>query len=189
MGFGRNGDRVAKTPFLTFPPSLGGATVRDTVSFFDWENSQINQIYVNSSIPFMASGFRNSGSKMILPRSCGTRLLCLGIPNLSGKSVSIRAIVFISLSIIASNPRQIKKKCRFHGSLFPVSLLFFLSQFSAQPLGIMVFHLKVGQFSPSGAHVIHTDQAPALICALNLFPVHAQGLPAEKGPGSRVIPG
>ena len=44
MEFGRNGDLVAKTPFLTFPPSLGGRTAGDHFVRFASENSQINQM-------------------------------------------------------------------------------------------------------------------------------------------------
>ena len=44
MELGRKGDLVAKTPFLTFPPSLGGRTVGDHFVLFASENSQISQI-------------------------------------------------------------------------------------------------------------------------------------------------
>ena len=44
MGFGRKGERVANTPFLVLPPSLGGRTIGDQVSLADSENSQISQI-------------------------------------------------------------------------------------------------------------------------------------------------
>ena len=39
MELGRKGDLVAKTPFLTFPPSLGGRTVGDHFVLFASENS------------------------------------------------------------------------------------------------------------------------------------------------------
>ena len=44
IGFGRNGDLVANTPILFFPPSLGGFTVADQFSFSLLENFQISQI-------------------------------------------------------------------------------------------------------------------------------------------------
>ena len=50
---GLNGDLVAKTPLRTFPPSLGGLTVGDQLSFS--EKPQMSQRWVNSSIPRMAS--------------------------------------------------------------------------------------------------------------------------------------
>ncbi len=44
MGFGRNGDRLAKTPTRVLPPSLGGRTVGDQSSLCTAENSQTSQI-------------------------------------------------------------------------------------------------------------------------------------------------
>ena len=61
MELGRKGDLVAKTPFLTFPPSLGGRTVGDHFVLFASENSQISQRWEYSSMPRSASGLRNSG--------------------------------------------------------------------------------------------------------------------------------
>ena len=88
-GFGRNGDLVANTPTLVFPPSLGGRTVADQFPGFLTfsENSQISQRWENSSIPRTASGLENSGSKTIFASRSPVRPLCLGIPNFVGKSV------------------------------------------------------------------------------------------------------
>lgn len=82
---GRKGDLVANTPFLTFPPNLGGFTVADQCSFLDSENFHNSQIWVNSSIPFTISGFRYSDSNTIWPVSPFTRPLCRGLPNLIRK--------------------------------------------------------------------------------------------------------
>ncbi len=42
MAFGLNGERVAKTPTLLFPPSRGGLTVGDQVLRIDSENPKIS---------------------------------------------------------------------------------------------------------------------------------------------------
>ena len=65
IGFGRKGERVAKTPFLMLPPSRGGRTVGDQVSLTDSENSQISQIWENFSSPRRASEILYSGSKIM----------------------------------------------------------------------------------------------------------------------------
>ena len=61
-----NGDLVANTPTLLFPPSLGGLTVGFHFSVLDSLNSQINHKCEKPSIPFIASGSRNCGSNIIL---------------------------------------------------------------------------------------------------------------------------
>ena len=86
---------MAKTPSLFLPPSLGGFTVADQFSLLDWENCHRSQIWENSSNPRTISGFRYSGSKIMVPSKASTRPLCLGIPNFSGKSVLMRAMVFM----------------------------------------------------------------------------------------------
>ena len=96
MALGRKGERVANTPIRVLPPSLGGRTVGDQCSRTAWENCQISQRWENPSIPRRASGFRYSGSNTILARRASTTPLCRGIPNLVGKSVRIRAMIFIS---------------------------------------------------------------------------------------------
>ena len=98
IGFGLNGDLVAKTPRRMFPPSLGGRTVGQTFLFSLSENPQRSHRCENPSIPRIKSGSRNSFSNIILPRNSGTRPLCLGMPNFSGKSVPICAIGLNSIS-------------------------------------------------------------------------------------------
>ena len=114
MGFGRNGDLVAKTPILLFPPSRGGRTVGDHSSRIASENSHKSQIWENSSRPRSASVFLNSGSKMISPFNSLISPLWRGIPNFVGKSVWIRAItrnfgsvffIMVSLMILLSHYR------------------------------------------------------------------------------------
>ena len=104
--FGLNDERVANTPTLVFPPSLGGLTVGvhlllPSSSRF-LENCQISQICENSSNPLRQSLFLNLGSNTILPLSPSTTPGCLGIPNFSGKSVLICAIFSNMQPIICS---------------------------------------------------------------------------------------
>ena len=58
MAFGRNGERVAKTPTRSLPPRRGGRTVGDHVSRTAAENCQMSQRWEKSSSPRTASGFR-----------------------------------------------------------------------------------------------------------------------------------
>ena len=94
MGLGRKGDRVAKTPMRVLPPSRGGRTVGDQVFRTAWENCQMSHRWENPSSPRRASGLRYSGSKTTVERSSSTRPLCRGIPNLVGKSLWMRAMMF-----------------------------------------------------------------------------------------------
>ncbi len=107
-------------------PSLGGRTVADQFPGFLTfsENSQISQRWENSSIPRMASGLENSGSKTIFASRSPVRPLCLGIPNFVGKSVWIYATGRILWSAFRfsffllpylSPPYQ----CSFHSVLCP----------------------------------------------------------------------
>ncbi len=64
-------------------------------------------MWLNPSSPFSASGFLYSGSKTIRPQRFSTSPLCLGIPNLVGKSVSIRAIIFNVCSFLGINSQKI----------------------------------------------------------------------------------
>ncbi len=91
MGLGRKGERVANTPSRTFPPSRGGRTVGDQSCRLAWENSQMSHRWENPSMPRRASGSRNSGSNTTVDTSSSTRPLCLGTPNLVGKSDRIWA--------------------------------------------------------------------------------------------------
>ena len=82
--FGLKGERVAKTPIRSFPPSLGGLTVGWNVpsSFFERENSHMSHILENPSKPLRASGLRYEGEKTILPSSPRAIPLWRGSPNL-----------------------------------------------------------------------------------------------------------
>ena len=62
IGFGLNGERVAKTPMRTFPPRRGGRTVGDHLSVTDSEKHHISHMCENPSSPRTASGSRYSGS-------------------------------------------------------------------------------------------------------------------------------
>lgn len=57
MGFGRKGERVAKTPIRVLPPSRGGRTVGDQVSRMARSKTQMSQMWEKSSKPRRASGF------------------------------------------------------------------------------------------------------------------------------------
>lgn len=93
IGFGRNGERVAKTPRRLLPPSLGGLTVGDQAVLRFAEKPQMSQRWEKFSSPRIASGTANSGSKTILECRLFTSPLCLGIPNFVGKAERIRAII------------------------------------------------------------------------------------------------
>ena len=98
MPFGRNGERVAKTPLFSRPPSLGGVTSGVNFSTLFSEKPHIIHKCENSSIPRSASGFWYFGSNTICPAASGTRPLCLGMPNFSPNPVCIIAtgsIVFL----------------------------------------------------------------------------------------------
>ncbi len=95
MGLGRKGDRVAKTPIRALPPSRGGRTVGDQFSRTAWENIHTSQMWEKPSSPRTASGFRNSGSKTMWAFRLSTSPLCRGMPNFSGKSVRMRAMIFM----------------------------------------------------------------------------------------------
>ena len=121
-GFGRNGDLVANTPTLMFPPSLGGRTVADQFPGFLTfsENSQISQRWENSSIPRMASGLENSGIKIDLRSN----------DHPSGRSVS-------EFRILSGNPCGYTPPV---GSYGPRSdFLFFLLPYLSPPYQ-SVFH-------------------------------------------------
>ena len=96
--------RVAKTPILRFPPRRGGRTVGDQPSRLAWENSHSSQMCENSSSPRTASGLRKSGSKTTLAFSASTSPLWRGIPNLDGKSLWMRAMIFIGTVSMGSPP-------------------------------------------------------------------------------------
>lgn len=104
MGLGRKGERVAKTPSRALPPSRGGRTVGDQVFRTAWENCQISQMWEKPSSPRSASGLRNSGSKTTRASSASTRPLCRGTPNLVGKSLRMRAMHFMSRSVMPLPP-------------------------------------------------------------------------------------
>jgi hypothetical protein len=87
---------VANTPNRLLPPRRGGRTVGENVLHLAWENSHINQMWLVSSRPRSASTFLNSGSNTIFASRDFAIPLCLGIPNLVGKSLFIVAIFFIS---------------------------------------------------------------------------------------------
>ncbi len=53
--FGRNGERVAKTPMRVLPPSRGGRTVGDQSPRTASENCQMSQRWGELSIPRSAS--------------------------------------------------------------------------------------------------------------------------------------
>ena len=89
---GRKGERVANTPIRVLPPSRGGRTVGDQPWRTASENCQMSHRWENSSMPRRASGLRYSGSNTMVERSCSTRPLCRGMPNLVEKSLRIRAI-------------------------------------------------------------------------------------------------
>lgn len=89
---GRYGERVAKTPILLFPPSLGGRTVGLNSLYCSSEKNHISHMCEKSSIPLTASGLRYSGSKITVPFNSFIIPLCLGIPNLSLKSVFMNPI-------------------------------------------------------------------------------------------------
>ena len=57
-GFGRNGEREAKTPTRALPPKRGGRTVGDQPLPADAENAQISQIWEKPSNPRNASALR-----------------------------------------------------------------------------------------------------------------------------------
>ena len=61
MGFGRKGERLAKTPTRLFPPNLGGRTVAFQPSLCAKEKSKISQRCEKLSISRKASGFLYSG--------------------------------------------------------------------------------------------------------------------------------
>ena len=92
MGFGRNGERVAKTPMRLLPPSLGGRTVGDHSSRTASENCQMSQRWEYPSMPRKASGFRYSGSKTIFDVMVSTSPLWRGMPNLAVKSFRMWAM-------------------------------------------------------------------------------------------------
>ena len=100
MPFGRNGERVAKTPLFSRPPSLGGVTSGVNFSTLFSENPHIIHKCENSSIPRSASGFWYFGSNTICPAASGTRPLCLGMPNFSPNPVCIIATGSIVFSYI-----------------------------------------------------------------------------------------
>ena len=56
MALGRNGERVAKTPILVFPPSRGGLTVGDQFRLTASENCQSSHMWEYPSNPRNASG-------------------------------------------------------------------------------------------------------------------------------------
>ena len=104
IGFGRLGERVAKTPIRVFPPSLGGRTVGFHFALLSSEretkpseNPQINQRCEYPSRPRNASVFLYSSVNSITPHSSGTTPLCLGSPNFVLKSVLMCAIIFNSV--------------------------------------------------------------------------------------------
>lgn len=86
IGFGLNGDLVANTPIRFSPPRRGGLTVGDHSSRMASENSHISHIWVQSSNPLNASGFRYLGSMMIRDSRLFTNPLWRGMPNLVAKS-------------------------------------------------------------------------------------------------------
>ena len=65
MPFGRNGERVAKPPLFSRPPSLGGVTSGVNFSTLFSEKPHIIHKCENSSIPRSASGFWYFGSNTI----------------------------------------------------------------------------------------------------------------------------
>lgn len=75
----------SKHTHLFVTPNRGGRTMRLVSPCRLAENSHTSHKYSNSSMPRKASGFRNSGTKTILPRKLPTMPLCLGIPNLEQK--------------------------------------------------------------------------------------------------------
>ena len=114
-GLGLKGLRVANTPTRSTPPSRGGRTVGDHLSFVpclwgvaeSWamssavppvtpfSNCQINHKCVKLSIPATADSKAYSGSNMMRPCKWGARKLLRGIPNFYGRSVRIWAIGFM----------------------------------------------------------------------------------------------
>ena len=96
---GRKGERVAKTPMRVLPPRRGGRTVGDQSSRMFSENPQMSQMWVNPSKPRSASACLNSGSKTIFACRLSTNPLCLGMPNLVGRSPWMRAM---TLSFVVS---------------------------------------------------------------------------------------
>ena len=98
--FGRYGERVAKTPTRSLPPSLGGRTVGDQSLLRASEKLQISQICEKSLIPLKASETRYSGVKTISERSEFANPLCLGTPNFVLRSLCMYAIGFIVYSSI-----------------------------------------------------------------------------------------
>ena len=91
IGFGRFGERVANTPFRMFPPSFGGRTVGDHARLPIGSKPQISHRYSNSSIPLNASKFLYSASITTREIRFSAIPLCLGSPNLVGKSLYIFA--------------------------------------------------------------------------------------------------
>ena len=61
-------------------------------------------------MPRSASGFRNSGSKTMVDSNSSTKPLWRGIPNFVGKSLRIRAIVWIATFSIYYAPTFLKQK-------------------------------------------------------------------------------
>ena len=80
MGFGRNGERVAKTPMRVLPPSRGGRTVGEKPSRSLSENSQISHRCETPSLPRRASGVSHGGSSTTIYRS-GTPALALAVSS------------------------------------------------------------------------------------------------------------
>ena len=91
MGLGRKGERVAKTPMRSLPPSRGGRTVGDQPAPTDREKTHTSHRWEKPSSPRRASGLRYSGAKTTAARRDSTRPLCLGMPNLVGKSLRMWA--------------------------------------------------------------------------------------------------
>lgn len=84
MGLGRKGDLVANTPMRLLPPRRGGRTVGDHAVLGFWLKSQMSQMWEKPSRPRMASGFRNSCSKVRVAVAVLTSPLWRGMPNFPG---------------------------------------------------------------------------------------------------------
>ena len=92
MAFGRNGERVAKTP--TRSKARRAHRRRPCVAHGGRELPDEPQVR-KALDAAQRVGMRYSGSKTIFARSAGTRPLWRGMPNFSGKSEWILAMTFI----------------------------------------------------------------------------------------------
>ena len=90
----------------TLPPRRGGRTVGEKVSVTLSENCQMSQRWLKPSMPRRASGSRYSGSNTTTLSSSLTTPACRGMPNFSGKSLTIWAMGRIS-NMVGSFPYPI----------------------------------------------------------------------------------